>query len=126
LGGGDCEDFALTKFQILFNLGVSPEKLSLAYVKRLDKGRYQSHMVLLYNDKNLGRLVLDNLNDEITPLKNRKDLVFVFGFDLEGIWLQKDEGILARVGPVSNYKKWREYLKRIPRENNILVELANN
>lgn len=57
--GGDCEDFALLKKQMLIEKGVAPERLSIATV--LDRKR-NPHAVLVLRAAD-GDLVLDNLNN---------------------------------------------------------------
>ncbi|MEM8579796.1 MAG: transglutaminase-like cysteine peptidase [Pseudomonadota bacterium] len=59
--GGDCEDFALLKKQMLIKKGVAPERLSIATV--LDRKR-EPHAVLVLRTSQ-GDLVLDNLNNRL-------------------------------------------------------------
>ena len=76
-GFGDCEDYAITKYFTLQELGIKKDKLFLAVVKV--KGATDLHMVLLYDKNQL--LVLDNLSWKVMPLLKRKDLKFLFAFD---------------------------------------------
>jgi predicted transglutaminase-like cysteine proteinase len=72
-GKGDCEDYAISKYFTLKQLGVDPKKLYLAIVKV--KGSKTMHMVLLYFEtKRSIPLVLDNLSWRTLGLNKRKDL----------------------------------------------------
>lgn len=81
---GDCEDFAISKFFKLKEIGVSEEKLSIFYVKY----NGQAHMVLAYYDKDK-IYILDNIDREIKTIENRKDLFPVYGFNTETIFIGK-------------------------------------
>lgn len=61
-GGGDCEDFAITKYAALVQLGVDPE--DMAVMVYLDMHRQVVHAVLLVK---LGGVtyVLDSLRDDV-------------------------------------------------------------
>lgn len=59
--GGDCEDFALLKKQMLIKKGVAPKRLSIATV--LDRKRAPHAVLVLRTSK--GDLVLDNLNNRL-------------------------------------------------------------
>ena len=77
-GAGDCEDYALLKYFSLLISGVDQTKLKLLY----GRTNVSAHMVLLYYECSLcDPLILDNLNDEITPLSARIDITPIFQFD---------------------------------------------
>ncbi|MDJ0993237.1 MAG: transglutaminase-like cysteine peptidase [Dinoroseobacter sp.] len=59
--GGDCEDFALLKKQLLIQKGIAPKRLSIATV--LDKKRAPHAVLVLRTDS--GDLVLDNLHNRM-------------------------------------------------------------
>ncbi|KAL8188460.1 UNVERIFIED_CONTAM: hypothetical protein K2H54_000175 [Gekko kuhli] len=94
--GGDCEDYSISKYYTLMELGVDEKKLRLAYVKAV---RYnQFHMVTLYfATPKSDPLVLDNINSRILPGSKRTDLIPVYSFDAKSIWIMKSrrEGTLA-------------------------------
>jgi predicted transglutaminase-like cysteine proteinase len=101
---GDCEDYAIAKYTSLLKLGVSAQKLKLAYVhlngnggvqsqnNATAAGRYlttaQSHMVLLYlKEDGAVPVVLDNVIAPILGINQRHDLSPVYAFNDEGMWL---------------------------------------
>ena len=90
-GAGDCEDYALAKYFSLRQLGVPSEKLRITYVKALTQN--QAHMVLtFYSNPAAEPLVLDNLIGEIRPASQRKDLLPVYAFNAEGLYLPGANG----------------------------------
>lgn len=79
-GHGDCEDYAISKYFTLLELGIAKEKLYFAVVDQ--KGQKDSHMVLLYlENKNSTPLVLDNLSFRVIELTKRKRLIPRFAFN---------------------------------------------
>jgi predicted transglutaminase-like cysteine proteinase len=78
---GDCEDYTITKYYILKELGVDPHKLKFTYVIYQNrKGKKISHMVLSYLKVNQPKskddiLILDNNNRLVLPASKRPDLV---------------------------------------------------
>lgn len=83
-GAADCEDYALAKYFSLRQLGVPASKLRITYVKALRLN--QAHMVLTYYPSpKAAPLVLDNLNNEIRPARERDDLLPVYAFNAEGV-----------------------------------------
>jgi len=111
-GAGDCEDFALAKYFTLKQAGVPESKLRLTYVKAVKLN--QSHMVLTYfSTPGAVPLVLDNLDAEIRPATKRKDLVPVYSFNGEGLWLAKERGSGKRVGRASRLSLWTELNQRM-------------
>ena len=85
-GRGDCEDFAIAKYFSLVRLGVPSAKLRLTFVKALQ--RQQAHMVLAYYaNPSAEPLILDNLQQQISPASQRRDLLPVYAFNNHGIFL---------------------------------------
>lgn len=115
-GGGDCEDYSIAKYFTLRELGVPDEKLRITYVKAVELD--QAHMVLSYF-ANPGRepLILDNLVREIRPASHRKDLVPVYNFNGDGLWLSRQRGEGARVGESGKIKHWTELRRRLQKSN---------
>ena len=115
---GDCEDFAIAKYVTLKLLGVAPEKLRLTYVKARIGGpkstTVQAHMVLSYypapDDE---PLVLDNLISDIRPASRRPDLITIFGFNAEGLWVG---GVAPRGNASQRLSKWQAVLVRMREE----------
>jgi predicted transglutaminase-like cysteine proteinase len=114
-GGGDCEDFSLSKYFTLLALGVSEKKLNLTYVKALKLD--QHHMVLTYFSKpGAEPLVLDNLIDTVLPASQRMDLLPIYSFNGTGLWLSKQRGRGKFIGSSNRLKRWQDLLEKMPKE----------
>lgn len=113
-GAGDCEDFSIAKYFSLRQLGVPSEKLRITYVKALRLN--QAHMVLTYYaHPQATPLVLDNLIDAIEPASRRSDLVPVYAFNAEGLWLPGAGGG-KHVGDSKRLSRWQDLLKKMRAE----------
>lgn len=114
---GDCEDFSIAKYISLLKLGVPINKLRLVYVKaKLDNNITQAHMILAYyTSDNADPFILDNLTPEILPASKRKDLVPVFSFNSEGLWVG-NIGESKVKKPETRLSRWREVLTRMQLE----------
>ncbi|WP_342247358.1 cysteine protease LapG [Pseudomonas sp. OTU5201] len=113
-GAGDCEDFAIAKYFSLRQLGVPSEKLRITYVKALRLN--QAHMVLTYYaSPDAMPLVLDNLVGIIRPANQRTDLLPVYAFNAEGLWLAGRSGG-KQVGDAKRLSRWQELLKKMKAE----------
>ena len=112
IGAGDCEDYSIAKYFTLKQLGVNEEKLRITYVKAIELG--QAHMVLTYfENKRSIPLVLDNLDTEIKPANKRKDLIPVYSFNGDGLWMAKARGGGQRVGNASRLSLWEDLENRM-------------
>jgi len=110
--GGDCEDFSVAKYFTLRELGVPDENLRLTYVKSVTLD--QAHMVLTYYPTPASEpLVLDNLVSEIRPASRRKDLVPVYSFNGDGLWLAKARGQGQKVGKSGRLSRWNDLTRRM-------------
>lgn len=113
---GDCEDFSIAKYIFLKRLNVSNDRLRLSYVsaKIYIDGSLTSkpHMVLSYypTPSSADPLVLDNINFEILPASNRKDLTPVYSFNDKSFWVGKSKKPSVSAPPQS---KWQSVLARI-------------
>lgn len=109
---GDCEDYSIAKYFTLKELGVDPGKLQITYVKALTLN--QAHMVLAYYaNPDAEPLILDNLDKSIRPASEREDLLPVYSFNAEGLWLTKFQ--ISNNKYVSGPEKlnhWLDLLKR--------------
>lgn len=113
-GAGDCEDYAIAKYISLRHLGVPAEKLRITYVKALRLN--QAHMVLTYYEKpDAVPLVLDNLIGSILPASQRSDLLPVYAFNGEGLWLS-NQGGGKKVGDAKRLSRWQDLLKKMKAE----------
>jgi predicted transglutaminase-like cysteine proteinase len=109
-GGGDCEDYAIAKYQSLLDLGFDAHKMGLCVAK--DRYSGTMHMVLGVKEGGLVQ-ILDNLSFRILPHDKRKDLEFYgclsknkkFGFGQMDSWnssppkalLEKFHELLGRI-----------------------------
>ena len=113
-GAGDCEDYALAKYFSLRHLGVPSDKLRITYVKALT--RNQAHMVLTYYaTPSADPLVLDNLISDIRPASNRKDLLPVYAFNAEGLYMPGADGG-KRKGDAKRLSRWQDVLQKMQAE----------
>jgi len=110
---GDCEDYTIAKYFTLKALGVPEKKLYLTYVKAIRLN--QAHMVLTYFETPRSvPLVLDNINKRILKATKRKDLVPIYSFNGDGLWLAKERGKGKEVaGGTGRLKKWNSLLKKM-------------
>lgn len=116
--GGDCEDFAIAKYFTLVEMGVPIWKLQITYVKALNWNPInQAHMVLTYYPTPEAiPQVLDNLIPEIKSATLRQDLVPVYSFNGDGLWLAKERGLGRNVGKSDRISLWRSLTGRIEKE----------
>jgi predicted transglutaminase-like cysteine proteinase len=113
--GGDCEDFSIGKYITLKEMGVPESRMRLTYVKALRLN--QAHMVVTYfPTPDADPLVLDNLVKRIVPASQRRDLLPVYSFNGEGLWLAKARGTGQRVGGSDRISLWRDLMTRMREE----------
>ncbi|ERI53908.1 hypothetical protein EA796_10285 [Pseudomonas sp. AOB-7] len=111
-GAGDCEDYSIAKYFTLRRLGIPSEKLRITYVKALNYN--QAHMVLTYYASPTAEpLVLDNLINDIRPASQRKDLLPVYAFNAEGLYLA---GSNTRKSDTKKLSRWQDILKKMRAE----------
>lgn len=116
--GGDCEDYAIGKYFTLLALGVNIDRLRIAYVKAVNRPpNDQAHMVLTYYAKpDAVPLVLDNLDPEIKVASQRADLIPVYSFNGDGLWLAKERGAGRVTGGPGQIGLWKEMNARMGKE----------
>jgi predicted transglutaminase-like cysteine proteinase len=115
-GAGDCEDYVIGKYFSLIKLGVPTSKLRFVYVKARVGGPQSTeqvaHMVLgYYPTPDAMPLVLDSLVSNILPASQRRDLVPIFSFNAEGVYVDGKQA-----APVDRIGRWRNLLQRMERE----------
>ena len=109
--GGDCEDFSIAKYFLLKELGIPIAKLRMTYVKAIKLN--QPHMVLAYYARpDAEPLVLDNLEDTVRPASQRPDLVPVYSFNDEEVWIETR----GRSGSPRQIRNWNLLMERLERE----------
>ena len=112
--GGDCEDFATAKFFTLRQLKIPDNKMRLTYVKvlRLEK----PHMVLsYYREPTADPLILDSLVMEILSASERKDLIPIYSFNGQGLWLAKKQNSV-HLGRAERLSLWQDLQFRFIQE----------
>ena len=110
-GGGDCEDFTIAKYFLLKELGVPIARLRMTYVKALRLN--QAHMVLAYYPRpDAEPLLLDNLEDAVRPASQRPDLVPVYSFNDEEVWIEAR----GASGSPRQIRNWNLLMQRLERE----------
>uniref|UniRef100_UPI0035A6B061 cysteine protease LapG n=1 Tax=Pseudomonas fluorescens TaxID=294 RepID=UPI0035A6B061 len=113
-GAGDCEDYAIAKYFSLRRMGIPSEKMRITYVKALRQNR--AHMVLTYYASPQAQpLILDSLMDAIKPASQRTDLLPVYAFNGEGLWLTGATGN-KKVGDTKRLSRWQDLLKKMQAE----------
>lgn len=117
-GAGDCEDFVIAKYFTLQMMGIEPARLRLTYVKAKIGGATstitQAHMVLAYYAQpDAEPLVLDNLITDIRPASRRPDLLPVFSFNSDGIWVA---GGAQPKSSVEKLSRWTDLVARMKAE----------
>lgn len=113
--GGDCEDFSIGKYFTLSETGVDNEKIRITYVKALDYN--QAHMVLAYYESPEAEpLILDNINKTILPASKRTDLLPIYSFNGEGLWLAKARGRKLKANSQRSLPQWGDVNKRMMKE----------
>jgi predicted transglutaminase-like cysteine proteinase len=108
---GDCDDFSIAKYFSLIELGVSDEKMRLVYVKSLTYNQF--HMVVAYYETPSSiPIILDNINPNILPATQRGDLVPIYSFNGQHLWLMKEKGRGQLAGKSSRLKLWTDLQQR--------------
>ncbi|AFU97269.1 transglutaminase-like cysteine peptidase [Simiduia agarivorans] len=114
---GDCEDFSIGKYFTLLHTQLALDKLRITYVKALEYN--QAHMVLAYYPSpDAEPLILDNINKTILPASQREDLLPVYSFNGDGLWLAKARAKKLTSDTQKNLPQWREVNERMLREMN--------
>ncbi|NQZ94236.1 MAG: transglutaminase-like cysteine peptidase [Moritella sp.] len=113
-GAGDCEDFSIAKYFTLRELGIAEHKLRLVYVKAIALDQF--HMVVAYYPTPSSvPLLLDNLDSEIKPATERPDLLPIYSFNANKLWLMKQKGQEQLAGNASKLSLWNDLRQRSDR-----------
>ena len=113
--GGDCEDYSISKYFTLLELKVPKERLLITYVRA--PALKQTHMVLAYYPTpSADPLILDNDNQTIMRGSERTDLIPVYSFNGDGLWLAVQRSLGRRVRDASTLAQWRGLLERMEKE----------
>lgn len=113
--GGDCEDYSIGKYFSLTSLGMDTSKLRITYVKALDYDL--AHMVLAYyKTPSSEPLILDNINKTILPASQRRDLLPIYSFNGDGLWLAKSRAQAVKGDVSKNLPSWGGLKSKIKAE----------
>lgn len=83
--GGDCEDFALSKFACLTDLAVAPQDMFIIGVKHIYS--HQAHACLAVATQENGVMILDNASNVIkTDWHFRKTYRLIYAQSVQGLW----------------------------------------
>lgn len=112
-GSGDCEDFTIAKYITLQMLGVGNAQLRLIYVRaKIGSSASQAHMVLGYYSQPTDEpLILDNLISSVRVASQRSDLLPIFSFNNEGLWVAGASASAAN--PITRLSRWSDVLERM-------------
>lgn len=113
---GDCEDFAIAKYFTLIKIGVPPSRLRLVYAKLFQDGQggsnAKAHMVLAYYSRpDVSPVILDNLIAETLQSSARTDLMPIFSFNMDGLWIGTSNQVFG-----SSYSRWQNLVFRAHQE----------
>jgi len=116
--GGDCEDYAIAKYFTLLALGFPMDRLRINYVLApAQDPANQAHMVLTYYPKpDAVPFILDNLVKEIKLASARPDLIPVYSFNGEGLWLAKERASGRASSSSSKISLWAQLNERLGKE----------
>jgi hypothetical protein len=99
---------------LLKSTDIPDQNMRLTYVKSLVLN--QPHMVLTYSaEPPADPLILDNLAQMILPASQRNDLIPVYSFNGQGLWLTRKQSSL-RLGGSEHLSLWQEVQSRFNRE----------
>jgi predicted transglutaminase-like cysteine proteinase len=113
--GGDCEDFSIGKYFSLKEVGVRSDRLRISYVKSLEYN--QAHMVLAYySSPGAEPLILDNINKTILPASQRPDLLPIYSFNGDSLWLAKSRGKKISTKNGLALPQWQGLAERMEQE----------
>lgn len=113
--GGDCEDYSIGKYFSLTSVGMDTSKLRITYVKALDYDL--AHMVLAYYPTPASEpLILDNINKTILPASQRTDLLPIYSFNGDGLWLAKSRAQAVSGDISKNLPSWGNLQGKMKKE----------
>ena len=107
---GDCEDIAIAKYFVLRDAGMSDDHLKLVY-GRINIGVWLPHMLLMCHSWD-GLILLDNADNRIRTLEQRRDFAPILGFNLSGLWTFKNGAFKLITTNCKRLKKWKELIER--------------
>jgi predicted transglutaminase-like cysteine proteinase len=112
VNGGDCEDFAIAKYFTLLELGIADQKMRIMMVKAVKLNQY--HMVVAYYETPSSEpLILDNIDRRIKLASQRADLVPIYSFNGQKLWLNKEKGQGLLAGSSARLKQWKNLNQRL-------------
>lgn len=118
---GDCKGYVIAKYFALLELNISIKQLRLIYVKAQigggESSMQQAHMILAYYPMSDAEpLILDNLITDIRPASRRPDLLPIFSFNSDGVFVGVTAGSKVGPGGVGQLSHWADLLRRVHAE----------
>ncbi len=116
---GDCEDYAIAKYISLLMLGIPSDKLRMIYVRARFGGpgssNSEAHMVLgYYPTPGDEPMILDSLVGSIRTASSRTDLMPIFSFNTQGLWV--GGATTSAADPTARLSQWRAVMERMRQE----------
>ena len=105
-GEGDCEDFAIGKYQTLLAKGFSPEEFNFIYA--IQNGSGQAHIALLHKPS---KSLLDSITNKVASLEERTDLTPIIAFTAKTYELFSSQEPLSRA-EFNSLIQWQKVLKK--------------
>jgi predicted transglutaminase-like cysteine proteinase len=81
---GDCEDYAITKYMILKDLGVKPSDMRIAIVKDMNINQYHAILVLYVSGGHI--LILDNQISDVILSTRVRHYKVIYTINETGWW----------------------------------------
>jgi len=109
-----CVHYATSKYLSLQDVRIPTEKMRITYVRA--KNQNEWHMVLAYYpNPDSDPYILDNLIGEIKPASQRPDLIPVYSFNDDDMWL----GDGSKRGSSTQVRQWKELKEKLNKEKNL-------
>ena len=116
LGYGDCEDYAILKFDVLLQLGFTAGQLKLVYCF-LKTGRLKEAHIVLEVSIGTTEYIMDNSMTLVLPLKERSDLEVLFKFNKDELWVNGEK---TGHDPKKRLGQWGKVVERSIKENSLI------
>ncbi len=81
---GDCEDFAITKYMVLKDLGINPKDMRIVIVKDLNLNEYHAILALYASGGHI--LILDNQAAEVILSTRIRHYQVIYSINETGWW----------------------------------------
>ena len=86
--GGDCEDIALLKAASLYRLKWPSKRMHLLLGYLMERGKHESHAVLLVETSDGSQFILRSITDQVIP-PDKYNFIPIYAVDGEGAFIVK-------------------------------------